>query len=258
MPEKGLLQELSAGAGYLHAGAGAFFRTPSLWGYALIPMGIIFGLYALLMLGLVAWVIPWLAGLLPDPAAWSVWARWLIYAARVLIGVTAVAAALLTGAFLLCTLYEALGALFFDGLVMKFEKMRYGVEHAPLPLRDSLRYMAQSAGYSAVTALLSILLFFPAFFIPVAGIVPAVLIVGYRFGLTYTFSSAFAERAGVREVRVMAARNRRLMLGFGAVGYLWLLIPFSAVVLLPCFALGGAMIYRERLRGEGSRSSEFS
>ena len=37
------------------------------------------------------------------------------------------------------------------------------------------------------------------------------------------------------------------MLGFGAAGYLWLLIPFSAVFLLPGFALGGAMIYRERL-----------
>lgn len=200
------------------------------------------------MVVLVAWGIPWLTELLPDPAEWSGWHRWLIYAARATLGITTIIAAFLTGALLLCTLYEALGALFFDALVMRFETMRYGVEHSPLPWRTNLNFMLQSLWFSLVTAVWSLLLFFPGLLIPVLGWIPSMLIVGYRAGLTYTFSSAFAEGVGIPEVQEGASRNRKLMLGFGGAGYLWLLIPFSAILLLPGFALGGAIIYRERLR----------
>lgn len=247
MRRSGGWKQAAEGAGYLHAGIRAFYRDPGLWGYALIPMGILFAFYALMMLLLFWFAAPWAAGLLPDPAQWSAWSRWLLYAARVLIYVSVFGMAVLTGAFFLCSLYEAFGAFFFDSLVQKFERERYGVEAAPVPFRENLCYLLQSAGFSFVTMIWSFLLFWPGIFIPVAGILPAVLVVGYRFGLTYVFSSAFADRVDVREVRRLAARNRALMLGFGAAGYLWLLIPFSAVFLLPGFALGGAMIYRERL-----------
>ena len=248
MTERKAWREFFSGVGYLHAGVGIFLRTPALWKYALIPMGIILFLYGVLMFVLIAWVIPPLVGLLPDPAGWSVWLRWLIYTARVVIGVTAVAAALVTGALLFTTLYEALGSLFFDALVMRFEARRYGVVHSPLPWRTNLNFMLQSLGFSLVTTGLGVLLFFPAVFIPLVGWIPAVLIVGYRYGFTYTFSSAFADSVGIGEVRKAAARKRMMMLGFGCAGYLWLLIPFSAILLLPGFAVAGAMIYREQLR----------
>ena len=248
MPERKALQDFYSGIRCLHTGIGIFLRTPALWKYALIPMGIILVLYGLLLFVLIAWVIPPLVGLLPDPAGWSVWLRWLIYAARVVIGITAVAAALMTGALLRTTLYEAFGAPFFDALVMRFERMRYGVEHAPLPWRKNLEFMLQSFCYSMVTTGWSLLLFLPAMFIPLVGWIPPVLIVGYRYGLTYTFSSAFADGLGIAPLREAASRRRMVMLGFGCAGYLWLLIPFSAILLLPGFAVGGAMLYREQLR----------
>ena len=246
MPDS--LREFFTGVGYLHAGVLYFFRTPALSRYALIPMVIILVLYAVVLAVLIVWVIPFLTGFLPDPETWNVWLRWLIYAARVVIGITTVAAALITGALLLTTFYEAFGAFFFDALVMRFEAMRYNVEHTPLPWRTNLRFMLHSLWFSVVTAGWSLLLLLPAMFIPFVGWIPSALIVGYRYGLTYAFSSAFADGTELAVLRQSAARNRMLMLGFGCAGCLWLLIPFSAILLLPGFAVGGAMIYRERLR----------
>ena len=160
MRRSGGWKQAVEGAGYLHAGIRAFYRDPGLWGYALIPMGILFAFYALMMLLLFWFVAPWAAGLLPDPAQWSAWFRWLLYAARVLIYVSVFGMAVLTGAFFLCSLYEAFGAFFFDSLVQKFERERYGVEAAPVPFRENLRYLLQSAGFSFVTMIWSFLLFF--------------------------------------------------------------------------------------------------
>ncbi len=243
----GVRHELLAGAGYLHAGIRAFYREPALWPYAVWPMATVLVCYSLLMFLLVWQGIPFLTGLLPDPAAWSVWLRWIIYTARILIWLSTLAAAFLAGAFFLCTLYEAVGALFFDGLVMRYEKEHYGIEPRAVPFRKTLRFLWESIWYSLGTMMLNLLLLIPAFFIPFVGIVPAVLVVGYRFGITYLFSSAFSDGRGVRKVRLLAAQHRALMTGFGSVSYLWLLIPFSAVFLLPGFALGGAMLYHERL-----------
>lgn len=172
MRRSGGWKQAAEGAGYLHAGIRAFYRDPGLWGYALIPMGILFAFYALMMLLLFWFAAPWAAGLLPDPAQWSAWFRWLLYAARVLIYVSVFGMAVLTGAFFLCSLYEAFGAFFFDSLVQKFERERYGVEAAPVPFRENLRYLLQSAGFSFVTMIWSFLLFWPGIFIPVAGILP--------------------------------------------------------------------------------------
>ena len=88
MRRSGGWKQAAEGAGYLHAGIRAFYRDPGLWGYALIPMGILFAFYALMMLLLFWFAAPWAAGLLPDPAQWSAWFRWLLYAARVLIYVS--------------------------------------------------------------------------------------------------------------------------------------------------------------------------
>ncbi len=234
------------------AGIRAFYRNPELWVYGILPMAVILVFYSLLML-LLFWIgVPFLTGLLPDPESWSVWLRWLVYVARALIYISSLIAVLLAGIFFLCSLYEAVGALFFDGLVMRFEKERYGIVHEPLPLRKTLRFLLESILFSLITMLWSLLLLIPALYIPIIGILPAAIVVGYRFGMSYLFSSAFADGRGVREIRRLASPRRPLMLGFGFASYFWLLIPFAAIFLLPCFALAGTMLYRERLVPEGS------
>ena len=94
----------------------------------------------------------------------------------------------------------------------------------------------------------ALLLLIPPLLIPVAGLIPAVAVVGYRFGLSYAFSSAFARRIDVREVRRRARPHRAAVVAFGGLSYLLLLIPFAAVFLLPGFALGGSIFFHERLR----------
>lgn len=127
--------------------------------------------------------------------------RWLVYVGRVLIWISILAGATLCSLLLLTTLFEALGAIFFDELVIRFEERTYGERLRPLSWRENFRYLGQSLSYSCGTAVWALLLLIPPLLIPVAGLIPAVAVVGYRFGLNYAFSSAFARRIDVREVR---------------------------------------------------------
>ena len=166
---------------------------------------------------------------------------------RVLIWISILAGATLCSLLLLTTLFEALGAIFFDELVIRFEERTYGERLHPLSWRENFRYLGQSLSYSCGTAVWALLLLIPPLLIPVAGLIPAVAVVGYRFGLSYAFSSAFARRIDVREVRRRARPHRAAVVAFGGLSYLLLLIPFAAVFLLPGFALGGSIFFHERL-----------
>ena len=243
------MSEIWYGMGCLRRGVAAYYTSPGLWKYGLIPILILLAAYLLVMAGLIGWGIPYLTDLLlPDPAAWGAALRWLVYVGRVLIWISILAGATLCSLLLLTTLFEALGAIFFDELVIRFEERTYGERLRPLSWRENFRYLGQSLSYSCGTAVWALLLLIPPLLIPVAGLIPAVAVMGYRFGLSYAFSSAFARRIDVREVRRRARLHRAAVVGFGGLSYLLLLIPFAAVFLLPGFALGGSIFFHERLR----------
>ncbi len=239
--------EFAEGAACLMRGLGVFCGRPRLWKYAAIPMGILLALY-MLVLALLIWLgIPYLEGFLPDPDGWSVWLRWLVPFIRLLIWITAVAVALLTGTVLLCTFYEAVGTVFFDGLVRRFEREEYGLLPAETGRWNDLVYLGQSACYAAGTVGWTLLLAIPCFLLPAVGVLLPAAVVGYRFGVTALFPPGFSGRTGVPELRRLAASRRWLMLGFGGPAYLLLLIPFSALLLLPGMAVGGSILFREKL-----------
>ena len=112
------MSEIWYGMGCLRRGIAAYYTSPGLWKYGLIPILILLAAYLLVMAGLIGWGIPYLTDLLlPDPAAWGAALRWLVYVGRVLIWISILAGATLCSLLLLTTLFEALGAIFFDELV---------------------------------------------------------------------------------------------------------------------------------------------
>lgn len=248
--------EIRYGMACLRRGVVAYYTSPRLWKYGLIPLLILFVAYLLVMAGLIVRGIPYLTELLlPDPAAWNAALRWLIHAGRVLIWISILAGATLCSLLLLTTLFEALGAIFFDELVIRFEEQVYGERFEPLSWGENLRYLGQSLRYSAGTAFWTLLLTIPALLIPAAGLLPTVAVIGFRFGLSYTFSSAFIRRIDVDELRRRVRPHRAALTGFGGLSYLLLMIPFGAVFLLPGFALGGSIFFHERLNRENRPSS---
>ncbi len=238
-------KEFRVGIRSLHAGVKVFYGTPRFWMYALLPMGIILLLYGAVMALLVFQAAPHLAALLPDPAAWGAWGGWAIHLFRALIYATLILAALVAGVVFLGTFYEALGSVFFDRLIARFEKERYGFEAPAIGWKRNGVLMVQALVFALATLLLSLLCLAPALFIPVAGVLPAMVFVGYRLGFSCLFSSAFARGMGVRELRRLVKGRRAAVFGFGMTGYLYFMIPFAAVFLLPGFLLGGSMLFHE-------------
>ncbi len=245
------MSELFSGAGTLLRGVAVFYRSPRFWRYGLAPMLLVLALYGMLLWVTIGWLLPMLVGCLPEPEAWGAAWKWLLLTLRVLgylLGVVTLTAA---GLAFFSTLFEAFGALFFDALVVRFEREELKNPVTEPNWRESLRLLPGALWFSVLTMAWTLLLLPVTLLVPVVGFLPSAAVVGYRLGTGYLFSSLFARRLAVSQLRPRLAGNRRALFGFGVTAYLLLLIPFSAVFLLPGFALGGALFYHERLTAGG-------
>ena len=247
--------DFSKGAGWLLKGISCFYRTPSLWKFALIPFLLTLLLYGILFLAAVRYGIPYLLDLLPDPEGHAQWVRWLIHPLRWLAALSCWLGLVLAVLLTLSSIYELLGAPFFDGMVVRMEREKYGKESVPLPFQRNLVCAFQSGMFSLVTLLLAVGLFFCALLLPVIGPLLMVLVIGYRMALTYLFSCGFNRGLGVREILSLAGKRHTLVLGFGTAAYLLLMVPFVSIFLIPAFVVSGILLYNEELE-ESSGGNE--
>ncbi len=239
--------DFSKGAGWLLRGIAYFYRTPSLWKYALIPFLLTLLLYGVLFLAAVRYGIPFLLDLLPDPEGHPGWTRWLIHPLRWLAALSCWLGLLLTAILTLSTVYEFLGTPFFDGMVVRVERERYGRKCTPLPFQQNLVCAFQSGMFSMVTMVLAVGFFFCSLLLPVVGPLLMGLVIGYRMALTYLFSPGFNRGLDVRGIQAGTGKRNMLILGFGITAYLLLMIPFISIFLIPAFVVSGILLYNEEL-----------
>ena len=135
-------------------------------------------------------------------------------------------------------------------MVFKLFQDLYGRTAPALSLKENIYATLRGLRLALGTLLISLILFLPGWLIPVVGPVLLAVILGYRLALSYLLSPASTRNWTLRQVRRKAARKRWAVLGFGIVGYALLLIPFSAIFVLPPLSVGGAMLFNEVVEPE--------
>ena len=242
-----VVRDFLDGSLYVFRGIRFFYRTPVLWKYSLIPFLFLLLFYALILYAVCRFALPFLLDFLPQtenaPQLLRIFIRILRWIVALSCGIGVLLIALVT----LTSGYELAGALFFDAMIVRIEQIRYHRNAEGLSFRKNLVCALQSALFSIRTVMLSLLLLIPALLIPVVGIVPMVLIIGYRQALTYLFSSGFNRGLLLPEIRRLAGKQKMKILGFGITINLLYLIPFAVIFLSPGFLAAGAMLYNETL-----------
>ena len=104
--------------------------------------------------------------------------------------------------------------------------------------------------YSINTLLIIIAASILNLFLPFIGQLICVVIISYRFGVTYMAVSGFHYRQTLMQTRERAYRNFALTLGYGLTIYVIFLIPLAIVFTLPGLIIGGILILSEFLRNE--------
>jgi CysZ protein len=243
--------EFFTGMRLLGRGFGIVFRSPRLLVLGLVPgviaavivLGALFALFY--FLGDLAALVTWFA---------DNWSADLRNAARIVASIGLVVGSVVVAVFTFTALTLTIGDPFYESISKRVDD-RYGgasdVIEGPWfrnlrrNLVDSLRLLVLSIVMSAVL--------FVAGFVPVVGqtVVP---VVDATFGgwlLAVEVSGIPFNRRGYRlsERRRLLRANRALALGFGVPVFLCLLLPFAALVVMPC-AVAGATLLTRRVLGQ--------
>jgi hypothetical protein len=80
-------------------------------------------------------------------------------------------------------------------------------------------------------------------FLPLIGEIIGVIIISYRFGVSYLAMCGFHYRKTMLQTRALAYKNFMFTLGYGASIYLVFLFPLAVVFTLPGLILGGVKLY---------------
>ena len=234
------MSDFFKGAFCVFRGIACFYKDRSLWKYALKAWGIMLIVYIAVLR-----LIFYLAGVLAD--YWNArLADYPVFLQKILSGSLTLAAFLFSALLILTTVstfFEASGAFFFDALTEDFEKKRYNTVFEKIPFKNQISFVFQAAVYSFNTFLLLLLLLLGSIFLPLAGQVLLVILMGIRMGYSLVFPPGFLRGRSTDET-ISFFRSKRLALaGFGICVYLLFLLPFSLPFLLPGAILGGSILY---------------
>ncbi|MDD5728139.1 MAG: EI24 domain-containing protein [Victivallales bacterium] len=245
----GIFSDILGGAKTFFTGFKLLAGKPRYWHYILWPL-----LFSLLIYGAgfysyFTFLHPYLAGLLPEPEAVSGWYRYLLYPFRFLVNISVVLFGVVVILLTLTTLYSILAAPFFDFMILKIEKDCYNFTPPLVTARENFRYLLSSMGnalrLNLQTLFWAVLLFPFSLLIPYAGTLLYSGVIGYFFGLSLLMYSAEHRALSRVEVKKFLRGRRCKILGFGVMAYFFLFIPFSALILLPAAAVGGAVLFNE-------------
>ncbi len=239
------LSQFGRGVRYALRGVTEFWGHPGYWSYAALPLALLLAVY-----GAAGW---WFWTYVLNRISENIWAP-LRYLAQISLGVLFLAFMVLA----VNMLYELFGAWFFARLVTVFERRRYGVEAIPHGWWLECKYNGECMIFAAVTLVLWLGFSAIAWVIPVIGPVLLILVIGYRYALSYMFNSGFNRHWSTRELRLELAGHRPAVYGFGVILYFCMLLPLLPVLLIPGLVLGGAMLVNEEVAGIPSRRGKPS
>ncbi len=213
------------------AGWGLLFRTPSLFALSLIPIAL-----TLILLGALAGGVAWAVGRMfaGDPVLFGEPLR---QAAQAI----AFVAALFAGFLLYVPLARVLLAPFSEALSRKAHAVVYGVA-LPDARLGWMRAMWEGAKLVTLQLVFAIMVLLLSLFIPIIGPIIGLIAGAIFCGMDYLDVPLSVRSLTMKKKFGVLWRNKSLALGFGAAGYLLLLIPVINLFSIPVGVLGATMI----------------
>lgn len=151
----------------------------------------------------------------------------------------------------LSAFYQVTGGLFFDALAGYYEERRFGTPPRRAGFAANLRYAFDSLCFGTAVTGIFLLLLVIGIFLPVAGQLIMIAVMGYFTGESCMIASGFNNGVAVSGVRKKAKARMAMTMGFGVTAYLLLMIPFAAVFLLPGFVMGGCEMFNLEIKTPG-------
>ena len=248
-PRRGTLREFITGIGYLGRGLRMYVSAPRIMWLGVIPAFIVFVVYLagiiLLVMNiesLVEFTTPFAAGL-PEAL------RQLV---RALIGIALLAVGLILFIFTFTAVTLAVGDPFYERIWNKTESL---IGEPPVDLELSVgtkvgRAVVDTLRLLFVTILVSIGVFLIGlipFVGTVAGAALGALFGGWFLTLELTGFAFEARGLRLRDRRHTLRVRRARTLGFGVATYLFFLVPFAAVIVMPAAVAGATLLSRDAL-----------
>lgn len=243
-----MIKDFIKGMSYIVRGTQNFFHDQESWKYALFPLGFLIVIYFVIfwkvidLSNSISTKINQHVANLPD------WLTWLNSVVSGLSHFLGIVVALLIIGMTICTLYEMFGGFFFDSLVDHYETRKYGPPEKPVTWSMNLKYCIGSVLFGLQTALALGGLFVVSLFLPVIGQILLIICMGYFLGLSYIVCSANRNGTTIAQLKKAAAKKSFIILGFGIPSYFLLMIPFAAIIFLPCLVLGGSELFNNELK----------
>ena len=223
------------------AGWGLLFRNPALFALSLIPIAL-----TLVMLGALAGGVAWAVGRMfaGDPVLFGEPLR---RAAQAI----AFVAALFAGFLLYVPLARVLLAPFSEALSRKAHAVAYGIA-LPDARLDWMRAMWEGAKLVALQLVFAIIVLLLSLFVPVIGPIIGIIAGAVFCGMDYLDVPLSTRGLTMQKKLGVLWHNKSLALGFGAAGYVLLLIPIINLFSIPVGVLGATLI-----TGRLERDSRF-
>lgn len=246
-----ILKDFSIGVSALFKGLKLFLTQPRYWHYVLWPMLFSVILYVLGFWLYFEYLHPSLMGLLPEPAAYPEWSKWLIYPLLWLVNISVFLFGIMLTLLTVTAMYFALSTPFFDRMTLQMEKDCFAFTPPALNSRQAVSYFGKSILNASIlnlkTLFWAIILFPVSFFVPYAGVIIYSLVLGYFFGLSFLLYSAEHRAMNRADFKQSLNGNRMKVLGFGTATYFLLFIPLLAIPLLPIAVAGGVVLFNNEL-----------
>ena len=233
------------GAAWAFRGIGEFFRHPRLWRFVAVPLLLVLAVYGGLFYAILAVWLPRLLAATRDFFA-DRWFGFLGGVTELLITAGIYLFLVILTAFLAGNLFELLGSFCFSRMVRDYETKILGCEIEPLPPGRELANLTACGFYSAITLILYLFFFLAGFLLPVIAPLAMIFVIGYRYAVIYTSEAVFNSGHRLGDVSALYRGRRGLLYGFGAVAFLFFLVPLLPILLIPGLVIGGTLMYHHR------------
>ncbi|GEM_PF-1909209 len=237
--------QIKKGMKYPLRGIRLFYSDRSLWRYCLIPFGIILLVYIPLTWGSIqfsAWVSARIAESVPSfPDSFARLIECLIFISGVLLLITLLA-------FSVTTLYEIFGGLFFDKLIEEVERKYDLKTSASVSANRNLVMIWDGLVFGVKMFFLTVFLSLAGLLLPLIGEVVIFFILSWYFGISYITLTGYSHGMRWKQQRLMAKKHKMLILGYGLCAYLFSMIPFLFLFIMPGIIIGGTLLFNQELQ----------
>lgn len=234
------------GCGYVFRGIKAFWIHPRLWPYAIIPFLCVKILCSLLLYFLMSqFISPFGAKVNEIFTKWG-WEGTAHVLEQIILWFF-ILMMLMVFTAVSNMLFELFGAIFFAKMVRRYEFMVYRRPLVPdIPFSDDVSNAICCGIYATITLLLTIVLFVLSFFFPLVIQILTIVLIGYRYGISYCAEAGFNRKLSLGALqRQFAGAHKLTLYGFGVTVFLLLMIPLISIVFIPGFVVGGTILVNE-------------